>query len=73
MATHDTLTLCPFVKHPFSECVIKTITGSSIPQITRFCMADYPLCPVYQKEHGIYEINDACKVPLQTFQHASET
>lgn len=52
MATiHHTMTLCPFVKQPFSECAIRVITGSTIPTISRLCMSDYPLCPVYQREH----------------------
>lgn len=48
---YDTMTRCPHVEQPFSECAIRVITGSSIPTITRFCMTDYPLCPVYKKEH----------------------
>lgn len=56
MATaYDTSTLCPYVKQPFPECAIRAITGSNIPIITRFCMTDYPLCPVYKKEHGLQQ------------------
>lgn len=44
-------TPCPFTKQPFAECAANTITGASIPRITRYCMGDYALCPVYKKKH----------------------
>lgn len=46
-----TFTPCPFTKQPFAECAANTITGASIPRITRYCMGDYALCPVYKKKH----------------------
>lgn len=42
---------CPFTNQPFADCAAKAITGASIPKITRFCMGDYALCPVYKKMH----------------------
>lgn len=44
-------TPCPFSEQPFTECAAKEITGASIPKITRYCMGDYSLCPVYKKKY----------------------
>lgn len=49
-SNQENLTLCPFTKQPFDECAVKVITGVSIPLISRYCMGDYTLCPVYKSQ-----------------------
>lgn len=50
---------CPFAKQPFAECAIRDITGANIPRISRFCLGDYTLCPVYKSRHEIRIFRDA--------------
>jgi hypothetical protein len=48
---HDAITTpCCFATQPFAECAISAITGASIPRISRYCMGDYSLCPVYKAQ-----------------------
>ena len=44
-------TPCCFATQPFVECAINAITGASIPRISRYCMGDFALCPVYKAQH----------------------
>jgi len=48
---HVAITPCCFTTQPFAECALSTITGASIPRISRYCMGDYVLCPVYKAQH----------------------
>jgi hypothetical protein len=44
-------TCCPYTRLPFAECAVRTISGATIPKISRYCMDDFGLCPVYRAQH----------------------
>lgn len=39
--------LCEFAVKPFADCYCLSITGSSIPKISKYCMASSNGCPIY--------------------------
>lgn len=41
---------CPFSNNPFENCATKVISGSSIASISRYCMGNFKLCPVFESK-----------------------
>lgn len=39
---------CPFSHNPFENCATRNISGSSIASISRYCMGNFKLCPVFE-------------------------
>ena len=56
----QTSLLCEYAVMPFADCYCLSITGSSIPKIARYCMAENSGCPVYEKMTAI-KVKQACQ------------